>query len=104
MKPEMTDTCLQIVQDVLVDMAAKGPAEESITKAKEYMLKTFAQNQRENGYWLGRVTSIVRRKYDSSQDYEAIIQSITAKDIQKMAKMILGKRNRVRVVMEPATE
>lgn len=103
-KPEMTDTCLQIVQDVLVDMAAKGPAEESITKAKEYMLKTFAQNQRENGYWLGRVTSIVRRKYDSSQDYEAIIQSITAKDIQKMAKMILGKRNRVRVVMEPATE
>lgn len=100
-KPEMTDTCLQIVQDVLEDVAANGPAEESITKAKEYMLKTFTQNQRENGYWMGRIAGILRYKYDSSKDYETIVQGITAKDIQQMAKSILKKRNRIRVIMEP---
>ena len=101
MKPEMTDTCLQIIQDVLEDVATNGPAEESISKAKEYMLKTFTQNQRENGYWMGRIAGILRYKYDSSKDYETIVQGITAKDIQQMAKSILKKRNRVRVIMEP---
>ena len=101
LKPEMTDTCLQIVQEVFEDMAANGPAEESISKAKEYMLKTFAQNQRENGYWMGRLTSVLRRKYDPSENYEAVISSITAADIQEMAKTILKNGNRVRVVMEP---
>ena len=82
-------------------MAANGPAEESISKAKEYMLKTFAQNQRENGYWMGRIAGILQRDYDSSENYEAVLSSITAADIQEMAKTILKNGNRVRVVMEP---
>ncbi len=101
LKPEMTDTCLQIVQDVLDDVAANGASEESISKAKEYMLKTFTQNQRENGYWMGRIASIMRRKYDPSKDYEKVIQAITPADIQKMAQTIIKNGNRVRVVMEP---
>lgn len=100
-KPEMTDTCLQIVQDVLEDVAANGAAEESISKAKEYMLKTFVQNQRENGYWMGRINTILYRNYDPSKDYEAVINGITAADIQQMAKTILQNGNRVRIVMEP---
>ncbi|MBR1682254.1 MAG: insulinase family protein [Bacteroidaceae bacterium] len=101
LKPEMTDTCLQIVQDVLEDVAANGANEESISKAKEYMLKTFTQNQRENGYWMGRIGGILRRKYDSSKAYEQTLAGITARDIQQMAKTILKNGNRVRVVMEP---
>ena len=101
LKPEMTDTCLQIVQDVVENIAANGVSEESIQKAKEYMLKTFTQNQRENGYWMGRIRSILYRKYDPSRDYEAIVTAITSADIQKMAKTILKNGNRVRVVMDP---
>ena len=101
LKPEMTDTCLQIVQDVLEDIAANGANEESISKAKEYMLKTFTQNQRENGYWMGRIGGILRRKYDSSKAYEQTLAGITPSDIQQMAKIILKNGNRVRVVMEP---
>ena len=65
------------------------------------MLKTFTQNQRENGYWMGRITGILRRNYDSSENYEAVISGITAADIQEMAKTILKNGNRIRVVMEP---
>ena len=104
LKPEMTDTCLQIVQDVFDDVCENGVSQESLTKAKEYMLKTFAQNQRENGYWMNRIASIARRNYDPSEDYEKIIQSITAENVRQMAVTIKADGNRVRVVMEPQAE
>ncbi|MCR4994035.1 MAG: insulinase family protein [Bacteroidales bacterium] len=101
LKPEMTDTCLQIVQDVLEDAAAKGVSEESVKKAKEYLLKTFKQNQRENGFWMSRIASITRRNFDPANDYEAIVGAIQPADVQQMASAIIANGNRVRVVMEP---
>lgn len=104
LKPEMTDTCLQIVQDVFDDVCENGVSQESLTKAKEYLLKTFAQNQRENGFWMNRIASIVRRNYDPAEDYENIIQGITAENVRQMAVTIKADGNRVRVVMEPQAE
>lgn len=104
LKPEMTDTCLQIVQQVLEDVAANGVSDESIVKAKEYMLKTYTQNLRENGFWAGRIGTLLRRGYDPYKDYEAIVSSVTNADIQKMAQYILKNGNRVRIVMEPEAE
>ena len=104
LKPEMTDTCLQIVQDVFDDVCENGVSQESLTKAKEYLLKTFAQNQRENGFWMNRIASIVRRNYDPAEDYEKIIQGITAENVRQMAVTIKADGNRVRIVMEPQAE
>ena len=104
LKPEMTDTCLQIVQDVFEDVCENGVSQESITKAKEYMLKTFTQNQRENGFWVNRIASIARRNYDPAANYEQIIQGISSADIRQMAKTIQANGNRVRVIMEPQAE
>ena len=104
LKPEMTDTCLQIVQDVFDDVCENGVSQESLTKAKEYLLKTFAQYQRENGFWMNRIASIVRRNYDPAEDYEKIIQGITAENVRQMAVTIKADGNRVRVVMEPQAE
>ncbi len=104
LKPEMTDTCLQIVQDVFDNVCEKGVSEESVNKAKEYMLKTFAQNQRENGFWMSRIASIVRRGYDPAENYEKVIQSITPDNVRQMAVTIKADGNRARVVMEPKAE
>ena len=104
LKPEMTDTCLQIVQDVFQDVAENGVSEESLTKAKEYLLKTFKQNQRENGFWMNRIASIARRNYDPAEDYEAIVSGITASNVKQMATTIMADGNRVRVIMEPEPE
>jgi len=101
LKPEMTDTCLQIVQDVFDDVCQNGVSEESLTKAKEYLLKTFKQNQRENGWWMGRIASIDRRSYDPAKDYEQVINSITTDNVRQMAVTIQADGNRVRVVMKP---
>ena len=101
LKPEMTDTCLQIVQDVFEDVAENGVSEESLTKAKEYLLKTYKQNQRENGWWLSRIASIARRNYDPAENYEEIVSSLTSSNIKQMATTILAEGNRIRVIMEP---
>ena len=101
LKPEMTDTCLQIVQDVLQDVATNGVQQESITKAKEYMLKTYTQNQRENSFWLSRIKSIAQRAYDPAENYEAVINAISSADLQQLASQIIANGNRIRVVMEP---
>ncbi|MBR0432780.1 MAG: insulinase family protein [Bacteroidaceae bacterium] len=101
LKPEMTDTCLQIVQDVFEDVAENGVSEESVSKAKEYLLKTFKQNQRENGFWMSRIASIVRRGYDPAENYEQVVSAITPSNVKQMATTILTEGNRVRVVMEP---
>ena len=101
LKPEMTDTCLTIVQDVLNDIAANGPAEESVGKAKEYMLKTYTQNQRENGFWQGRITTQLQRGYDPYENYENIVTAITPADIRDLASYILAMGNRVRILLEP---
>ena len=104
LKPEMTDTCLQIVQDVFMDAAENGVSEESVNKAKEYLLKTFKQNQRENGFWMNRIASIVRRNYDPAENYEQIVGSITPSNVKQMATTIMAEGNRVRVIMEPEQE
>ena len=101
LKPEMTDTCLQIVEDVLKNVAENGVSEESLTKAKEYLLKTFQQNQRENGWWLNRIAGIARRNYDFAENYEAIVSSLTSSDIKQMAATILASGNCARIIMEP---
>ena len=101
LKPEMTDTCLQIVQDVFDDVCENGVSAESLNKVKEYLLKTYTQNQRENSWWMNRIATIDRRNYDPAQDYEDIVKAITPENVKQMAVTIQADGNRVRVVMEP---
>ena len=99
LKPEMTDTTALIVQQVLEDVAANGVSNEDIQKGKEYLLKTYTQNLRENGFWMGRIETMERRKYDPYKNYEAIVQATTNADLQKLAKQVLKDGNRVRIIM-----
>ncbi|MBO4907117.1 MAG: insulinase family protein [Bacteroidaceae bacterium] len=102
LKPEMTDTALVIMHQTMVDIANNGPAAESITKAKEFMVKTFQQNLRENGFWQGRIRSIMEKDYDSAADYEAIVNGITAADIQAFAQQVVRDNNCATIVMMPS--
>lgn len=99
LKPALTDTTALIVQQVMEEVAAKGFSTEDIQKAKEYMLKTYTQNQRENGFWMGRIQTMDRRKYDPYKNYEAIVQGTTNADLQKLARQALKDGNRVRIIM-----
>ena len=86
------------------DVAANGVADEDINKAKEYLLKTFTQNQRENGYWMNRIQTMDFRKYDSGKNYEAIVKATGNADMKRLAKQVLKDGNRVRVILKGTSE
>mgnify|MGYP002241241030 CR=1 FL=1 len=63
-------------------MAKEGPSAEHMQKIKEYMLKKYKDAQKENGYWLGNLDEYFYTGIDYTKDYETLVNSITAKDVQ----------------------
>ena len=80
-----------LINQLMKKMAAEGPSAEHLQKIKEYMLKKHASNQKENGYWLGALNEYFANGMDKTKDYEALVNGITAQDIQKFAAAIQNK-------------
>lgn len=87
----------KIVKDQLERFIATGPTPESLQKIKEYMLKSYTQNQRENGYWMGRLVAFYQDGMDNHTDYEKIVNSITIADLCAMTKKILSQNNEIEI-------
>ena len=88
-----------LIVDLLKKMAQEGPSEEQMQKVKEYMLKKYADNQKENSYWMSNIKEMLFSGVDMTKDYEALINSITAKDVATFASALLKQGNAVTVVM-----
>ena len=93
-----------IVIDQMNKMAKEGPTAEQMQKVKEYMLKKYNDNQKENRYWLGNLDEFFFTGVDNTKDYTAMINSITAKDIQQFAAQLMKQNNEIHVVMTAPTE
>ena len=97
--PAKKDHLNGLINQLMKKMAAEGPSAEHLQKIKEYMLKKHASNQKENGYWLGALNEYFANGMDKTKDYEALVNGITAQDIQKFAAAILKQGNQATVVM-----
>ena len=81
------------------DFIANGPKAEDLNKVKEYMLKTYQQNQKENGYWLNILNEYYWDNLDMNTGYENMVNSITADDLKEFAKNFFGQENRIEISM-----
>ena len=97
--PAKKDKLAGIVVDELKKLAAEGPSDVHLQKVKEYMLKKYADNQKENGYWMNNLNDYFYYGMDMTEGYTDIVNSITAKDIQKFADELLKQKNEVEVTM-----
>ena len=98
--PEKKDKLAGIVVDELKKLAAEGPSGVHLQKVKEYMLKKYADNQKENTYWMNNLNDyFYYGGLDMTKDYTDIVNSITAKDIQKFAVDLLKQGNEIEVTM-----
>lgn len=100
--PTRKDKMIEIIHNEVKSIMTQGPSEENLNKAKEFMLKSYEQNQRENSYW----SSIIREKYennlDANSNYKELVNSITIEKVKAMAEKLFGQGNIVEVVMSPA--
>lgn len=97
--PAKKDKLAGIVVDELKKLAAEGPSDVHLQKVKEYMLKKYADNQKENGYWMNNLNDYFYYGMDMTEGYTDIVNSITAKDIQKFVSDLLTQGNEIEVTM-----
>lgn len=100
-KPETKDSVCLVAHEIFTDIALNGISDEDLTKGKEYLIKSFRQAQRENGAMKRNIATMVAYKFDATKNYEAIVQSITSADVQKMAQKIIKDNNIVHIIMLP---
>jgi zinc protease len=101
MKPEKADVALQIMRDE-VNAMANGCDADKLAKVKEYLLKSHADQLKQNGYWLGQINNWRRYGMDFHTDYEKVVNAQTPESIAAFVKELLKAGNRAEVVMMPA--
>ncbi|MDR1004157.1 MAG: insulinase family protein [Prevotellaceae bacterium] len=88
-----------LVTDLLKKFATEGPSADQLNKVKEYVLKTYADSQKENSYWMSRIANYFYYGLDLDNSYTDLVNSITAKDVQQFAAELLKQGNEVEVTM-----
>lgn len=99
--PNMREKLMGIIYAEIEKIKANGPLEDDLNKAKEFMIKQYDQNQRENKYWL----NVIREKYktgvDKNTNYLDVVKSVNAEKIKAFANKMFSQGNIVEVVMIP---
>ena len=97
--PAKKDKLSAVVVEQLHKMAKEGPSAEHMQKIKEYMLKKYKDAQKENGYWLNNMDEYLYTGVDNTKDYEKLVSSITAKEVQDFLAKLLKQNNEIQVIM-----
>lgn len=88
------------VREIVADFAKNGPSEENLAKAKEYMAKTYKENQRENKYFSSIILEYIESGIDMDTNYEKYLNEITVKDVQKVVANLMKPGNHTEVIMK----
>ena len=97
--PELREKLTGMAVDLLNKFAEEGPRQKDLDKVREYMLKKYTENQKENSYWSNLMQNYALDGVDSYKDYEKILNSITTEDLKKFAKSLLKQGNKIEVSM-----
>jgi zinc protease len=101
MKPEKADVAIQILRDEVNNLAKNCDADK-LQKVKEYMLKSFGDQQKQNSYWLGRINIWRHYGLDFNTDYEKLVNAQTPESISAFTAELLKAGNAAEVIMLPA--
>lgn len=97
--PSKREKLMKIIFAEIEHIAKEGPSETNLNKVKEFMLKKHTEDLKENGYWMGSIDEYLFTGMNPVKDYEQMVNSITAKDIQKFADDLFKQKNEVEVSM-----
>ncbi len=102
--PEKREKMTAIVYQGVDKMVNEGPKEEDVQKVKEYMLRSHEESLKQNSYWMGQMMNYVLYNEDNDAIYVDTVNSITAADIQEVARQIFKSGNRIEVGMTSPIE
>ncbi len=101
--PEKADHLKSLVYKELEVLASDGPSEEDLNKTKENLLKDREQDRENNSYWLNMIRDYYRHgiDYNDPENYDRVIESLTAGDIRKVMKRLYSDANVVDLEFYP---
>ena len=97
--PELREKLTGMAINLLNKYAVEGPRQQDLDKVRDYMLKKFAENQKENNYWSTLMYNYTLTGFDGSKNYENVLKSITTNDLKKFAKKLIKQGNVIEVSM-----
>lgn len=103
-KPEAFAQFFETANTVAADLAARPIEQDELDRARRPILEQLERDQAGNEFWLGRLTgsAFEPRKLESIRNQKAMLESITAADIQAAARRFLKPETAVRIVARPA--
>ena len=97
--PELREKLTGMAIDLLHKYAEEGPRQKDLDKVRDYMLKKYAENQKENNYWSTLMYNYALTGFDGNKDYEKTLSSITTNDLKKFAKKFIKQGNKIEISM-----
>lgn len=102
-KPEKKDRSLEIIRNEFEKLAKETPVEE-LNKVKEFMVKQYNENEHTNNYWCSMMAGNELKPSAVNVKAEAIIQSITPKELSEYVRKVMKQNNYRVIVMMPESK
>ncbi len=83
----------------LQKVITEGVREKDFAKVKEYLLKRYAQNVNENGYWMSSIKNNEMGYGDIHSEYEEILNNLTIAELKKFTRKVFKGKNLIEVIM-----
>ena len=101
--PENVDKLAKTVFDVLAKIKQEGPTDIDMQKVTETMIRERETRVKENGYWLSALESTYFNgdKMMTSEEYVALIKSITKEEVKNLAIKYLEGKEYIRTAFMP---
>jgi zinc protease len=104
--PQNVDSLIEVVFLEMKKLQDEGPIREDLVKVKETAINDREVAIEKNSYWINHLENHYFRGDDiiSMAEFKELVESVTAKDIQKAAKRYFTMDAYVRAVLYPARE
>ena len=99
--PLKQEKLMAIIHEEVQTIIANGPREDDLQKAKESMLKDFAEEIEQNGWWIDAIEDYYRYDLNLLADYENAVKAVNAQTVQQTLKKVVDAGNLFEVVMMP---
>jgi zinc protease len=100
--PENTEKLKEIIYSEIEKLKTEGPTAKDLKGVVENYLKTYTENQRENGYWLSNLREHDFNDLDFSDvtDYTDYVANLTVENLKAAANRLFAG-NIVEVILLP---
>lgn len=100
--PEQASALLQQAIAVLAQVAEEGPSTEVFNGAREYLKKRHADYLGTNAYWMETLTEQARYHSADMLTNGEVLQHLTPKDVQRIARRLIRSPHTAEVIMNGA--